>query len=30
MTVHLVRNADKFDAIVTENMFGDMVSGLAG
>jgi 3-isopropylmalate dehydrogenase len=30
MTVHLVRNADKFDVIVTENMFGDILSDLAG
>jgi 3-isopropylmalate dehydrogenase len=30
MTVHLVRNADKFDVVVTENMFGDILSDLAG
>jgi 3-isopropylmalate dehydrogenase len=30
MTVHLVRNANKFDVIVTENMFGDILSDLAG
>ena len=30
MTVHLVRKADKFDVIVTENMFGDILSDLAG
>jgi 3-isopropylmalate dehydrogenase len=30
MTVHLVRRADKFDVIVTENMFGDILSDLAG
>ncbi len=30
MTVHLVRNADKFDVLVTENMFGDILSDLAG
>jgi 3-isopropylmalate dehydrogenase len=30
MTVHLVRNADRFDVIVTENMFGDILSDLAG
>ena len=30
MTVHLVRSADKFDVIVTENMFGDILSDLAG
>jgi 3-isopropylmalate dehydrogenase len=30
MTVHLVRMADKFDVIVTENMFGDILSDLAG
>ncbi|ABS03964.1 isocitrate/isopropylmalate dehydrogenase family protein [Kineococcus radiotolerans] len=29
-TVHLVRRADKFDVIVTENMFGDILSDLAG
>jgi 3-isopropylmalate dehydrogenase len=30
MTVHLVRRADEFDVIVTENMFGDILSDLAG
>ena len=30
MTVHLVSRADKFDVIVTENMFGDILSDLAG
>jgi 3-isopropylmalate dehydrogenase len=30
MTVHLVRAADRFDVIVTENMFGDILSDLAG
>ena len=30
MTIHLVRNADKFDVLVTENMFGDILSDLAG
>ena len=30
MTVHLVRRADRFDVIVTENMFGDILSDLAG
>jgi 3-isopropylmalate dehydrogenase len=30
MTVHLVRGADRFDVIVTENMFGDIPSDLAG
>ncbi|MCW2830514.1 MAG: 3-isopropylmalate dehydrogenase [Aeromicrobium sp.] len=30
MTVHLVRRADSFDVIVTENMFGDILSDLAG
>jgi 3-isopropylmalate dehydrogenase len=30
MTVHLVRRADKFDVVVTENMFGDILSDLAG
>lgn len=30
MTVHLVRRADTFDVIVTENMFGDILSDLAG
>ena len=29
-TVHLVRRADKFDVVVTENMFGDILSDLAG
>lgn len=29
-TVHLVRRADRFDVIVTENMFGDILSDLAG
>ncbi|MBE1536947.1 isocitrate/isopropylmalate dehydrogenase family protein [Actinomadura algeriensis] len=30
MTVHLVRRADEFDVVVTENMFGDILSDLAG
>ena len=30
MTVHLVRRADVFDVIVAENMFGDILSDLAG
>lgn len=30
MTVHLVRRADQFDVLVTENMFGDILSDLAG
>jgi len=30
MTVHLVRRAHEFDVIVTENMFGDILSDLAG
>ncbi|WP_328463388.1 isocitrate/isopropylmalate dehydrogenase family protein [Actinoplanes sp. NBC_00393] len=30
MTVHLVRRANAFDVIVTENMFGDILSDLAG
>ena len=30
MTVHLVRRANKFDVLVTENMFGDILSDLAG
>lgn len=30
MTVHLVRRASEFDVIVTENMFGDILSDLAG
>jgi 3-isopropylmalate dehydrogenase len=30
MTVHLVRRAADFDVIVTENMFGDILSDLAG
>ncbi|TYL51751.1 isocitrate/isopropylmalate dehydrogenase family protein [Nocardioides sp. BGMRC 2183] len=30
MTMHLVRRADEFDVIVTENMFGDILSDLAG
>jgi 3-isopropylmalate dehydrogenase len=30
MTVHLIRRADAFDVIVTENMFGDILSDLAG
>ena len=30
MTMHLVRRANKFDVIVTENMFGDILSDLAG
>lgn len=29
-TVHLVRRANTFDVIVTENMFGDILSDLAG
>ncbi len=29
-TVHLVRRANLFDVIVTENMFGDILSDLAG
>lgn len=29
-TVHLVRRADRFDVIVAENMFGDILSDLAG
>ncbi|WP_210506730.1 isocitrate/isopropylmalate dehydrogenase family protein [Naasia sp. SYSU D00057] len=29
-TVHLVRRANRFDVIVTENMFGDILSDLAG
>jgi 3-isopropylmalate dehydrogenase len=29
-TVHLVRRAPDFDVIVTENMFGDILSDLAG
>lgn len=29
MTVHLLRRADEFDVIVTENMFGDILSDLA-
>jgi 3-isopropylmalate dehydrogenase len=29
-TVHLVRRANEFDVIVTENMFGDILSDLAG
>ncbi|GDY31703.1 isocitrate/isopropylmalate dehydrogenase family protein [Gandjariella thermophila] len=28
MTVHLLRRADEFDVIVTENMFGDILSDL--
>ncbi|MFI6184188.1 isocitrate/isopropylmalate dehydrogenase family protein [Nonomuraea sp. NPDC051191] len=30
MTVHLVRRANDFDVIVTENMFGDILSDLTG
>ncbi|SNY25294.1 isocitrate/isopropylmalate dehydrogenase family protein [Paractinoplanes atraurantiacus] len=30
MTAHLVRRADAFDVIVTENMFGDILSDLTG
>ncbi|MGP4016592.1 isocitrate/isopropylmalate dehydrogenase family protein [Saccharopolyspora sp. 5N708] len=30
MTVHLLRRADEFDVIVTENMFGDILSDLTG
>ncbi|HEX2072309.1 MAG TPA: isocitrate/isopropylmalate dehydrogenase family protein [Geodermatophilus sp.] len=30
MTVHLVRRASDFDVVVTENMFGDILSDLAG
>jgi 3-isopropylmalate dehydrogenase len=30
MTVHLVRRAAEFDVVVTENMFGDILSDLAG
>lgn len=30
MAAHLVRSADRFDVIVTENMFGDILSDLAG
>jgi 3-isopropylmalate dehydrogenase len=30
VTVHLVRRADTFDVLVTENMFGDILSDLAG
>ena len=30
MTVHLVRRANLFDVIVAENMFGDILSDLAG
>lgn len=30
MTVHLVRRAAEYDVIVTENMFGDILSDLAG
>jgi 3-isopropylmalate dehydrogenase len=30
MAAHLVRRADQFDVIVTENMFGDILSDLAG
>ncbi|WP_068672424.1 isocitrate/isopropylmalate dehydrogenase family protein [Oceanobacillus sp. Castelsardo] len=30
MTMHLVRNIHHFDVIVTENMFGDILSDLAG
>jgi 3-isopropylmalate dehydrogenase len=30
ITVHLLRRADTFDVIVAENMFGDILSDLAG
>jgi 3-isopropylmalate dehydrogenase len=30
MTVHLVRRASSFDVVVAENMFGDILSDLAG
>jgi 3-isopropylmalate dehydrogenase len=30
MAAHLVRRADTFDVVVTENMFGDILSDLAG
>ncbi|MDK3256516.1 isocitrate/isopropylmalate dehydrogenase family protein [Blastococcus capsensis] len=30
MTVHLLRRAREFDVVVTENMFGDILSDLAG
>jgi 3-isopropylmalate dehydrogenase len=30
MMVHLVRHAERFDVIVTENMFGDILSDLTG
>ncbi|MFG2964897.1 isocitrate/isopropylmalate dehydrogenase family protein [Streptomyces sp. NPDC048288] len=30
MTVHLLRRAHEFDVVVTENMFGDILSDLAG
>ncbi|GLY17088.1 3-isopropylmalate dehydrogenase [Kineosporia sp. NBRC 101677] len=30
MTVHLVRRANAFDVLVTENMFGDILSDLTG
>jgi 3-isopropylmalate dehydrogenase len=30
MTVHLLRRASSFDVVVTENMFGDILSDLAG
>jgi 3-isopropylmalate dehydrogenase len=30
MTVHLLRRANEFDVIVTENMFGDILSDLTG
>ena len=30
MTVHLLRRAPEFDVLVTENMFGDIVSDLTG
>ncbi len=30
MTVHLVRRAEAFDVLVTENMFGDILSDLTG
>lgn len=29
-TAHLVRNAKQFDVVVTENLFGDIISDLAG
>jgi 3-isopropylmalate dehydrogenase len=30
MTVHLIRRGQAFDVLVTENMFGDILSDLAG